>query len=597
MKSILKKWIALLLCVMLCIASSGCVSTYLYAKLFSDLVDADTYTQSVPTTPEATAAPDMTDDAAIITPHEDVSFSGMVYVRPDVDQLENDLNALLKDVASDAFDADTLLARYDEVKTAYDTADSQMSLAYLLYAFDVTTDEYKDEYDFLANELTDLDLLMTELSISLLESDNTKDAAAAAWGEDYVDAVYAGEELNSPDIQALVSEELQLTFDYDAMLTSFTYTENGTEYALDDIVDASDWEMYDRYKDSLNQQAGPLFLKLLKNRDQQAKILGFDNYAVYRYACYERDYDVAETKALQAAVKQYLVPLYYSGLLNNYYDLLELDDLSFSLDEYLPKLQAACKAFSPYVDESLSYMLRNDLYDFTVSDSKMEGSFTTYFADYKAPFIFSQWDGVTSNVSTIIHELGHFTNYYHNAESGWSSGDSLDLAEVDSQGLELLMMPSYESFYGENADTARVNMLLDALYAVISGCMEDEFQQLIYENPTITLAEMNTEYSRLAGEYGLGELYGYTGMEWVMIPHTFQSPMYYISYAVSMIAALELWELSLTDTVAAGSAYITVVMRPAYSTLRDTVQDAGCSDPLSVTTVQKLAAVLKSHLS
>ena len=33
---------------------------------------------------------------------------------------------------------------------------------------------------------------------------------------------------------------------------------------------------------------------------------------------------------------------------------------------------------------------------------------------------------------------------------------------------------------------------------------------------------------------------------WILINHTFESPMYYISYAVSALSALEIWQISRT---------------------------------------------------
>ena len=43
---------------------------------------------------------------------------------------------------------------------------------------------------------------------------------------------------------------------------------------------------------------------------------------------------------------------------------------------------------------------------------------------------------------------------------------------------------------------------MDAMYSLLSGCMEDEFQQEIYENPNMSLDEMNALYRKLAEEYG-----------------------------------------------------------------------------------------------
>ena len=75
--------------------------------------------------------------------------------------------------------------------------------------------------------------------------------------------------------------------------------------------------------------------------------------------------------------------------------------------------------------------------------------------------------------------------------------------------------------------------------------MHDELQRYAYSTSGVTLQQINEEYRRIAGEYGIvdaddprTEMYG-----WYEIPHTFTSPMYYISYAVSALPALELFAL------------------------------------------------------
>ena len=144
---------------------------------------------------------------------------------------------------------------------------------------------------------------------------------------------------------------------------------------------------------------------------------------------------------------------------------------------------------------------------------------------------------------------------------------------------------------------AEAEQLIDGLYAILSGCMEDEFQQRVYENPDMTLEDMNAVYLQLAEEYGFAELYGYTGTEWAAIPHSFQSPMYYISYAVSMIAAMEIWELSEKDYDAARDVYLTILCRPANSKFRTLATENGLKDPVSPETVQSLAKTVSKALS
>ena len=256
-------------------------------------------------------------------------------------------------------------------------------------------------------------------------------------------------------------------------------------------------------------------------------------------------------------------------------------------------LSSSANAFSPLLSEPVTYMLQNRLYDVSESSVKMDSSFTTYIADYRAPFIFSTWTGYADDITTMLHELGHFTNYYHNAVVGYSAGDSLDLAEVDAQALVLLLFDAYESFYGDLATQARTAALIDAMYALLSGCMEDEFQQDVYENPNMTLDEMNALYAKLADEYGLQEVYGYQGTEWVLISHTFQTPMYYISYAASMVPALELFELAQRDAGAAKAAYFNIITRKSYESLGDVLAQNGLESVFSEGTIARIAEILK----
>lgn len=271
-----------------------------------------------------------------------------------------------------------------------------------------------------------------------------------------------------------------------------------------------------------------------------------------------------------------------------------MGERAYPLEEYFETLREVTADFSPLMREALDYMIDYGLYDFEANENKMEMSFTTYFSAYASPFMFTAWEDSMQNTSTVIHELGHFANYYHSPVDGWSVSSSLDLAEVDSQGFELLMMPYLPQLYGsdEVAEAAAISRLADALYAVVSGCMEDEFQQAVYADPDMTLEQMNALYRRLAEEYGLADLYGYTGTEWAMIPHTFQSPMYYISYATSMVAAFELWTLSLTDADAARTAYLNILQRGAYAKFRETLSANGLGDPLSPATIESIAAAL-----
>lgn len=633
MKKFVKLFLCVLLSVSLALGASGCVG---WAIPFF-------VAQSAPAT-SPTASPIAAVDTSAVTPeplsaspHADTSFSTMRYERPDTEAIKRAIEALTKRIEQKV-PSDKLLAEYESIKQLYDEADGQASLAYLLYAFDVTDTYYEEEYASLQSALSALDLSMTDVTIALSESsDEARALLTNAYGEGYLDTVYAGESLNSDEVQPLNDAEQALVTEYDRLSASFVLTDGGKEWSLNDIL-ADDslntrefYRLYDAYCTAFNEKAGDLFLRLLKIRSEIAETLGYGSYAAYQYDCYGRDYTIADAKALHAAVKKYIVPVYVAAntggatetaALSEPNDLLsrlarelasfwevvlnkpdqateditsvyQLSLATYDSDSFLSAFGTAVQDFSPSLYEPFAYMLKNNLYDFSVSPKKMSGSFTTYLSNYHAPFIFTQWNNDAISVDTMLHEFGHFTNYYHNPLVGWSQSDSLDLAEVDSQALQLLMTPYYPELYGaEYADAAVDSLLLDSMYAIISGCMEDEFQQLVYSDPDLTLADMNALYLRLAGEYGLSDLYGYTGTEWTLITHTFQTPLYYISYATSMIPALELWQLSLSDTAHARTAYLKIVDRAPYAAFRDTLAENGLPDVFDKSTCAAIAALL-----
>lgn len=537
----------------------------------------------------------------VTDPHENVSLSDLEYVRPDMESLRAQMDDLLRGVEI-CKPASEMVADYETIRAAFSHAQSMSSLAYLLYAFDVTEPFYKTEYAYLQSELAALEMDLNDVSVALFESsDEAEKLAIDAFGEAYIETVYEAEERDNAEAQALLDEAEEQTLLYDELIATFSILDNGKRRTLDDILgDAtlsydSFYRLYDAYCAALNEQAGEIFLKQLRLRDAAAKKLGYGSYAAYEYDCYLRDYTILDAQKLHAAVKEYIVPLYIEA--NEKNDTYDLYTRFYDLDAFLAALAGTAPRFSPLLGEACSYLLANRLYDFTPDPVKMETSFTTYLSDERAPFIFMQWGGQAGDVATVLHELGHFTSFYHNGSSSFSDSDSLDLAEFDSQALVLLMAPYYEAFYGSDmAPLAEVDQLLDALYALLSGCMEDEFQQRLYQNPNITLSEINALYASLAAEYGISAAHAYKGTEWTLITHTFQTPLYYISYAVSIVPALELFERSLTDSVSARQMYFDVLRRGGYAGFRETLSRNGLSDVFAEGTIKRLASSLRALL-
>ena len=542
-----------------------------------------------PATYEEPALPDIS--------HEDVTLAAMTYERPDIDGMFAAMEDLQSGIKRGK-DAEEMIASYQALQAQYSHADSMLSLVYLLYAFDVTDDFYRDEYSYLQSALSEMDAQMQAVSAALFESSGlAQQLARESFGEGYVDAIIGDQLYDDASIQDLLDNEESLTLEYDNLSATFTLLDNGKRWSYADIVNDVSlsneeyYRLYDAYCAALNEQAGPIFLEQVAIRAEIATRLGYADYATYCYDTYGRDYSPKDARTLHAAVKKYIAPVFVAASEHN--DTSDLSAAYFEEDAFFSALSSSANAFSPLLSEPVTYMLQNRLYDVSESSVKMDSSFTTYIADYRAPFIFSAWTGYADDITTMLHELGHFTNYYHNAVVGYSAGDSLDLAEVDAQALVLLLFDDYENFYGDLATQARTAALIDTMYALLSGCMEDEFQQDVYENPDMSLDEMNALYAKLADEYGLQEVYGYQGTEWVLISHPFQTPMYYISYAASMGPALELFELAQRDAGAAKAAYFNIITRKSYESLGDVLAQNGLESVFSEGTISRIAEILK----
>ena len=100
------------------------------------------------------------------------------------------------------------------------------------------------------------------------------------------------------------------------------------------------------------------------------------------------------------------------------------------------------------------------------------------------------------------------------------------------------------------------------------------------------------------------DLYSIVGMfgdnsdyNWVLISHTFESPMYYISYATSALSALELFLDAQTDFDGAADTYLNLVAMGTGLGYREAVREAGLSDIFQAGAVSALAQRLQDYLN
>jgi oligoendopeptidase F len=197
-----------------------------------------------------------------------------------------------------------------------------------------------------------------------------------------------------------------------------------------------------------------------------------------------------------------------------------------------------------------------------------EGAFVTtiYSADLPIAYFGKGYD----SAFTIVHEFGHYMNEIYSADVEDDDFDqSYDLLEMHSQGNEVL----YLCYLQENAEMTQLGhtlvetyQLVNLLYSTLAGMTIDSFEQAVYLNSyngtnseqimadgKISYDEYDLLYTGICTDYGVADQissYWRNGM-------TITSPCYYVSYSVSAISVLQLYEMAHTQSLeAASDAYL-----------------------------------------
>lgn len=506
--------------------------------------------------------------------------------------------AALDAAGADAPDQ-TLFALWTDLDEAYQRLETAYIFCTLDYYRDATAygDAYMGWYSLINQAFNDYtaatQALLAGSCAPLLEEALGADAD-----------VYRDMLVDTPAQMAMLEEQTALVNDYwQAITQDYRAVWNGRSFTEDAAAEAYlDGTLSDEAYGAItaeiakarNAAAAPILAELVPLRNRYAASHGYDSYAAFAYEkIYDRDYAPADTAALYQAVKEIFVPL--SRELNAvlfYRPSLDgslLDGMTDLTQEEVLDLAAPCvEQISSEYAAVYAYMRDQDLCDIGPLDTKSSVGFTNALPAYGSAYLFNRPMGIYWDVKVLIHEFGH----YADAALGPNTVLCFDTAEICSQGLELLTLPFAAQLAGAaGADAYRAAELLDMIDGVISGCLEDEFQQAVYADGGMTVPEMNRLYRQLAAEYGYQyDSPGDQAYNWVQISHTFESPFYYISYATSALSSLELLGRSLTDFDGAVDTYLSLVAQTETRGYLAALEEAGLSNPLRPDAVEQIAA-------
>ena len=467
--------------------------------------------------------------------HADVDYADMTWYIYDAAELL-DKAARLGETADGKEAADLydwLMAEYAKVYTL----DNLAYIDFYAHPGDETLSDACRQLDSVLNEVNDA--LCTALSDAL---DGPAGSALRSYiGEDKATALVGYDE--QTDRQREITERVsELTLQYNALIMEYLSYDEETE------------------------KIGALYRELVDLHNEEAQIVGYKDYADYAYeASYGRDFTPDDAAALCEAVKPY-ARQYFGSL---YYNEATYANFSADTDLTERELVGLVTQYMPRVSDdaakAAAYMEKHGLYFMDSAERVSDLGFTTTLDQYNAPFIYLALYGDQNDIQSMFHEFGHYYDAYVNPVPDLLlSVGSLDIFEIHSTGMEALSTGWYEDIYGEDADLARIRFLDSALYTVFSGCLFDEFQRVVYADPTLTPEQISQTFVTIARSYGLRSFGKEFSHYWMQVNHNFESPFYYISYAVSMLASLQIYEMAENDWAAAADFYNDLVSLGAF---------------------------------
>ncbi|MCM1150252.1 MAG: M3 family metallopeptidase [Butyricicoccus sp.] len=342
---------------------------------------------------------------------------------------------------------------------------------------------------------------------------------------------------------------------------------------------------------------GEVFIDLVELR--RASVDG--SYAEYAYeSFYGRDYTPEEVRAVWQGAKEYIVPVMCrcaDGIYDGVDFLMSSNAVDYSSAAIINNMDKILPRVSGELYTAFRYMVDYRLCDISHDPRKANTGYTTMLYCINEPYIFNAAYDEFYDYTDMFHEFGHFVNYFYTESDLLFGLSDNDLSELQSQGMELMFTHYYDEIFGEYADAALGYLLLNMIYSIVDGALYDEFQQRVYAEEDLTVERVNEIYAGLYEEYGY-EPYDGCETEWMGVSHNFETPFYYISYAVSAVGALELYRLMDEDWEQGLDRFLTVLaMDTEIYYYSGALEDAGLSDIFDLSTYSAIAGQLEESLS
>lgn len=367
-------------------------------------------------------------------------------------------------------------------------------------------------------------------------------------------------------------------------------------YELESKIDSLQNEFQALSNEEMINKAPSYIVTLVSLCNEEAKLLGYNNYLEYAYSnIYERDYTYEESSVFSNYVKEYIVPYAISlkeSISTNNFSYSEKSALNTILDtdfdsNYDLMLDYATSMGNTYLKQYKYLINRGYLYKST-SSSGHSGAYTNYFTLEQEGVILLGY-GYADNYS-FIHEFGHYLTY-----NLVKSSPCFDVAEVESMGNEM-MFTSYLINNYDMSDKAKEYLgkykQCDFLTTSIYASVVNDFTIECFTKDDLTESDISTIYYNVLDSYGG---YDYITTAYPSIKNycyytVVPQPGYYISYSVAGIESILLYKIAESSFINAKEIYLNIVNYNTSLSGISILTNAGLSDPFSEDTFKSIVS-------
>lgn len=557
-----------------------------------------------------------------------MKFSEMPYSRPDMEALAAATTQTLEAMKA-APNAAGQIAAYDAYEKKMQTAGTMQQIAYIRHTINTKDEFYNAENDYMDEIGPKLQELTHRVNTALLESPYRAELERHYGALMFKNLEIAARSF-SPAIVELMQEENKLVSEYQNLYASATVEFDGKTMPLpllgpykqdpDRAVRKAAYEADAKFFDSHREELDTLYDKLVKVRDAQAKKMGLPNYIPLGYDRMGRNcYTAKDVAAFRDQIAEDMVPI-VAKVKEAQRRRIGVEKLAFydepisfadgnavpegTPDEILAAGKKMYQELSPETAEFIDFMFENELFDVLSRDGKAPGGYCTEIADYKSPFIFSNFNATAGDVDVLTHEAGHAFEAYRAFKQELPSllhSPTIEACECHSMSMEFLTAPWHHLFFGKQTDKYELGHCEDALVFIPYGCMVDEFQHKVYENPEMIPEQRNELWLSLEKKYrpwiDFDNLPFYSrGGGWQRQLHIYEVPLYYIDYCMAQTVAFQFWNLSRENYAEAWKRYMTFVDKAGTATFAELVESAGLKVPYHAGCIKEIGESISRWL-